>query len=162
MKLTGYEILHCDAGWRVFSFLKLTTDEGLHGISEYNESYGSPRLSGVIENLAQRLMGRDPCAHELLSQQLYAITRQASGGMAQTGDCRHRERPAGYQGQGIGGAGLRLARRRGAGPPAAVLVHCGTYRISADSANIMGKPKLERLEDLVALGREVRDEGFQR
>ena len=83
MKLTGYETLHCDAGWRVFSFLKLTTDEGLHGISEYNESYGSPGLSGVIENLANRLIGRDPCSHELLSQQLYAITRQACGGMTQ-------------------------------------------------------------------------------
>ena len=52
MKLTGYETLHCDAGWRNFSFLKLTTDEGLTGISEYNEGYGSHGLTGVIEKLA--------------------------------------------------------------------------------------------------------------
>jgi galactonate dehydratase len=52
MKLTEFETLHCDAGWRNFSFLKLTTDEGLTGISEYNEGYGSHGLTGVIEKLA--------------------------------------------------------------------------------------------------------------
>ena len=39
MKITGCETLHCGAGWRNFSFLKLLTDEGLSGIAEYNESY---------------------------------------------------------------------------------------------------------------------------
>ena len=29
MKITGCETLHCGAGWRNFSFLKLKTDEGL-------------------------------------------------------------------------------------------------------------------------------------
>ena len=48
MKLKGYETLHCDAGWRNFSFLKLSTDEGLTGISEYNEGYGSLGLTSVI------------------------------------------------------------------------------------------------------------------
>ena len=77
MQLTGYETLHCDVGWQVFSFLKLTTDAGLTGVSEYNECYGSPGLTGVIERLAARILGGNPCAHERLSQQLYAITRQA-------------------------------------------------------------------------------------
>ena len=39
MKITGCEMLHCDAGWRDFSFLKVMTDEGVTGISEYNECY---------------------------------------------------------------------------------------------------------------------------
>ena len=29
-----------------FSFLKLVTDDGIIGWSEYNESFGSPGLSG--------------------------------------------------------------------------------------------------------------------
>ena len=37
MKITGIEDLHCDAGWRNFSFLKIMTDEGVEGYSEYNE-----------------------------------------------------------------------------------------------------------------------------
>ena len=55
MKLTGCEILHADAGWQTFSYLKLTTDEGLTGIAEYSESFGSAGLSGVIERLVQQL-----------------------------------------------------------------------------------------------------------
>ena len=49
MKIVKVEDLHCDAGWRVNSFLKLTTDEGIVGWSEYNESFGSPGLAGVID-----------------------------------------------------------------------------------------------------------------
>ncbi len=45
MKITKIEDLHCDAGWRVNSFLKITTDEGLVGWSEYMEGYGSPSVS---------------------------------------------------------------------------------------------------------------------
>ena len=41
MRITGCEILHCNAGWRDFSFLKLSTDDGITGIAEYNECYGS-------------------------------------------------------------------------------------------------------------------------
>ena len=48
MKIRSYEIFRCDAGWRLFSFLKLVTDSGPVGWSEYNESFGSPGLSGVI------------------------------------------------------------------------------------------------------------------
>jgi len=31
MKIIKVEDLHCDAGWRVNSFLKITTDEGIVG-----------------------------------------------------------------------------------------------------------------------------------
>jgi hypothetical protein len=41
MKIIKIEDLHCNAGWRDFSFLKITTDEGVIGWSEYNEGYGS-------------------------------------------------------------------------------------------------------------------------
>jgi hypothetical protein len=60
MKVKGYEVFKCDAGWRTFSFLKLTTDSGPIGWSEYNESCGSPGLSGVIENLMTCVIGMDP------------------------------------------------------------------------------------------------------
>ena len=55
MRIVGCEILHCNAGWRDFSFLKLKTDENITGISEYNECYGSPGLSGIIRRLVERV-----------------------------------------------------------------------------------------------------------
>ena len=62
MRIVGCEILHCNAGWRDFSFLKLMTDENITGISEYNECYGSPGLSGIIRRLVERVKDMDPLA----------------------------------------------------------------------------------------------------
>ena len=72
-----------DAGWRVFSFLKIETDVGIIGWSEYNESYGSKGLTGVIVKLAETLIGQDPRPVERISADLYAKTRQAPGGLIQ-------------------------------------------------------------------------------
>ena len=52
MRIERIEDLHCDAGWRTWSFLKITTDDGVAGWSEYNESYGSQGLTEVIRKLA--------------------------------------------------------------------------------------------------------------
>ena len=84
MKIVKIEDLHCDAGWRVNSFLKITTDEGIVGWSEYMEGYGAQGLTGVIQKLAERfLIGRDPRPVEAISALLYAATRQAAGGVNQ-------------------------------------------------------------------------------
>jgi len=42
MKVAGLDVLRCDAGWRNNHFLKLTTDEGIVGWSEFDEGLGSP------------------------------------------------------------------------------------------------------------------------
>ena len=52
MKVNNLEILRCDAGWRNYHFLKLTTDEGIVGCSEFDEGFGSPGVGAVIERLA--------------------------------------------------------------------------------------------------------------
>ena len=54
MKLVKIEDLHCDAGWRTFSFLKLTTDDGIAGWSEYTEADGSRGLTSVIRGWPNR------------------------------------------------------------------------------------------------------------
>jgi galactonate dehydratase len=37
MKVTAVETLVCDAGWRNYHFLKLSTDAGIVGWSEFRE-----------------------------------------------------------------------------------------------------------------------------
>ena len=73
MKITKIEDLHCDAGWRVNSFLKITTDEGITGWSEYMEGYGAQGLTGVIQKLGARLIGQDPRPVVQISALLYAV-----------------------------------------------------------------------------------------
>src|SRR6202043_568232 len=81
MKVTGIETLHCDAGWRNYSFVKLTTDEGIVGWSEYDEGFGSPGVTAAIEHLAERVVGQDVSAHERTYAELYCVTRPAAGGV---------------------------------------------------------------------------------
>src|SRR5438445_326498 len=58
MKVTRLETLRCGAGWRNYNFLKLSTDEGIVGWSEFDEGFGSPGVGTVIEQLAGRVIGR--------------------------------------------------------------------------------------------------------
>ena len=161
MKLTGYETLHCDAGWRDFSFLKLTTDEGLTGYSEYNESYGSPGLSLVIERLAEHLIGSDPCAHERAAQQLYAMTRQASGGMTQQAIAAIENALLDIKGKALGVPVYELLGGAVRDRLELYWSHCGTYRLNERIAGIMDRPPIRKLDDLVAMGTEVRTRGFR-
>ena len=60
MKITEIESLHADAGWRNFDFLKISTDEGIVGWSEYNEGFGGLGVSRVIDELAPALDRQGP------------------------------------------------------------------------------------------------------
>ena len=81
MKVAGLEILRCDAGWRNYHFLKLTTDDSIVGWSEFDEGFGSPGVSAVIERLAARVVGQDVFDHERIFTELYCFTRPAAGGV---------------------------------------------------------------------------------
>nr|WP_054021983.1 mandelate racemase/muconate lactonizing enzyme family protein [Piscinibacter sakaiensis] len=80
MKVTGVETLVCDAGWRNYFFLKLSTDDpAVTGWSEYDEGFGSPGVGAVIEQLARRLVGYDVFQHERFFTEASCLTRPAPG-----------------------------------------------------------------------------------
>src|SRR5205809_7519019 len=60
MKIAKVESLHADAGSRNFDFLKVTTDTGLVGWSDYNEAFGGRGLSPVIDRLVPGVIGFAP------------------------------------------------------------------------------------------------------
>jgi galactonate dehydratase len=158
MKITMIESLHADAGWRNFDFLKISTDEGITGWSEYNENFGGPGLSRVIEELGSVLIGKDPRAWEAHVALMYALRRQATGGVIQ---------------QAIGAIENALldVKARALGVPVYELFggpvrdrvrlywsHCATYRVNR--AREMQVPPVRTLDDIVALGREVVAKGY--
>ena len=83
MKVTSIETLACDAGWRNYHFVKLTTDDGIVGWSEFDEGFGSPGVGAVIERLAPRVVGQPVGEHERIYAELYCATRPG---------CRRRRR----------------------------------------------------------------------
>jgi galactonate dehydratase len=158
MKITAIKDLHADAGWRVFSFLKVETDAGIVGYSEYNESYGSKGLTGVIMKLAETLIGTDPRPVEAITAKLYAMTRQAPGGLIQQAIAAIENALVDVKAKALG---IPVYEMLG-GPVRDRLrlywSHCGSYRLN--HAETMGLPPLRNLEDVRALGQHVRDEGF--
>jgi len=158
MKIARIEDLHCDAGWRVFSFVKITTDDGLVGWSEYNESYGSYGLTAIIRKLGERLIGQDPRPIELITSTLYAVTRQAPGGMNSQAIAAIENALLDVKAKALGVPVYALF----GGPVRDRLQlywsHCGSYRLN--HAAIMGVEPVRGPDDLVKLGRHVRERGF--
>ena len=72
--------MSCDAGWRNYHFVKLTTSDGIVGWSEFDEGFGAPGVGAAIARLAPRVVGQAVGDHERIYAELYAITRPAAGG----------------------------------------------------------------------------------
>lgn len=158
MRIVSIEDLHCDAGWRVWSFLKVTTDQGVIGWSEYNESYGSKGLTAVIRGLAELLIGRDPRPVERITAELYARTRQAPGGLIQQAIAAIENALVDVKAKALGIPVYELL----GGPVRDRLrlywSHCGSYRLTQSAA--MGLEPVASLEDVRALGRHVVERGY--
>src|SRR5262245_1506571 len=158
MKVTGLELLACDAGWRNYHFLKLTTDDGVVGWSEFDEGFGSPGVGRVIERLAERVVGQDPMRHERIFAELYCLTRPAAGGVV-------------AEGLGAIENALLDAKAKALGVPCHALLggkirervpvywsHCATWRANHPK---WYAPPITDLAGVTAMGREVRDKGFR-
>ena len=152
MKITGCEILHCNAGWRDFSFLRLNTDEGVDGIAEYNECYGSPGLSTVIRQLCGRIQGMDAMDHELIHQFLYAATRQAPGGVNQQAIAAIENALLDVKGKALDVPVYDLLGGAIRQEIPVYWSHCGTYLIDPDVAAQCGQEPVQSIDDLVKLG----------
>ena len=158
MRIESLKTLHADGGRRAFDFVKLTTDDGLVGWSEYNETFGGAGLTALIDRLAPTLIGKDPRAHEAHVALMQAIRRTAAGGVVQ---------------QAIGAIENALldVKARALGIPVYELLggpvrdrirvywsHCGTYRVGWWQE--LGLPPVRTLDDVVRVGREVVSRGY--
>src|SRR3954452_23683046 len=85
MKIRSIETPACHAGWRNYHFVKLTTDSGIVGWSEFDEGFGSPGVGTVIERLSPRIVGQPVGQHERIFAELYCATRPGSGGVVGQG-----------------------------------------------------------------------------
>jgi len=158
MKITAWEQYHCDGGWRTLSFLKITTDAGLAGWSEFHEGAACLGLGAVIGQLAEKLLGMDPCRPNRIVAGLRATGRAFSGGLL------------GQAIAAIENACLDILARSFDVPVHALFggayheqlpvywSQCGTLR--THHAQVLGVPPLGTLADVEALGHEVRQRSF--
>jgi galactonate dehydratase len=157
MKIISVEDLHCGAGWRDLNFLKIVTNTGVVGYSEYLEGFGSPGLTGVIHKLLPLVIGEDPRPVEKIISMLRAVTRPVPGGLAA-------QAIAAFENA------LYDVKAKDLGVPVSTLFggpfrdrlpvywsHCGTFRLNHHEA--MDRPQPRSLDDIRALGAEVKASG---
>jgi L-alanine-DL-glutamate epimerase-like enolase superfamily enzyme len=160
MKIANIEMFHADAGWRPWSFIKVTTQCGLVGWSECTDSHGSPRgMEGVICDLSPLLIGQDSGRIGKLLSEMHSRTRQSPGSIIQ---------------KAIGGIENALwdIKAKSLGVPVYELFggavrdtiplywsHCGTSRVRA--WQLVQRPQIANLDDVEAFGREVKASGFK-
>jgi L-alanine-DL-glutamate epimerase-like enolase superfamily enzyme len=160
MNVAQLETLYCDAGWRPWIFLKATTDDGAVGWAEITDSHGSARgLSGIVEDLAPLVVGRDARAVERIVWDLFRATRQSPGSVIQKAIGGIENALLDLKGKALGVPVYELF-----GGPTREEVdvywsHCGTTRARAWQAT--NTPKLASYDDVTALGREVVRRGFK-
>ncbi|HEY7649797.1 MAG TPA: mandelate racemase/muconate lactonizing enzyme family protein [Methylomirabilota bacterium] len=161
MKITGVETFAVNTGFRParpWLFCAVRTDAGLTGYSEFGCDGITRGLQGLVQDLAERLIGKDPTAVDKHAMDLYRYTRQAAYGATQ-----------------MAIAGLELALWDLAGKALGVPVwrlfggphrerqrvywsHCATYRV--ENWELFGVKPLRTMADLGAAAREVVGRGY--
>ena len=157
MKVTALDVLRCDAGWRNYYFLKLSTDQGITGWSEFDEGFGSPGITAVIERLTSRVVGQPVFDHERIFAELYCLTRPAAGGVV-------------AEGLGAIENALLDAKAKALNVPCYALLggkirervrvywsHCATWRINHPS---FFQPAITDLDGVKQIGAEAKERGF--
>ena len=157
MKIERIDSLHADGAWRNLDFLKITTDKGLTGWSEYNESFGGHGVTAMIRRVTPLLIGQDPLRFEAISAWLYARGRGSQGGVTQQAIAAIENALIDIKAKSFGVPVYELF-----GGPIRDKIrlywsHCGTYRVWGDK---LGIPKVATYDDLVRLGKEVASAGF--
>jgi galactonate dehydratase len=163
MKIVKIEDLHVSGGWDPWSYLKITTDEGIVGWSEYNEARGRRGLTPVLRGLADLVVGEDPRNVSKITAKLYNLTLSTAGGLqalaigAIENACLDiKAKALGVPVYELFGGALRTRLPL-------YWSHCGLYRARHQDffEKTIGKPAVRSLDDIKALGREVADAGYK-
>lgn len=158
MKITAVEDIHADAGWRTLSFLKITTDTGLVGWSEFSAGRAVPGLPGVIRKISAQVIGQDPRETGKISAKLFAHTRTASGGMISQANAAIENACLDLKAKSLGVPVYDLFNGALRDRLPAYWSHCGTLRVR--HPGLFGASPLKSLDDVVTLGREVAGRRF--
>lgn len=163
MKIVDIEDLHADGGWRTFSFLKVTTSEGLVGWSEFNETQWNPGLTTVIRRMAAHVIGEDPRHIGRLSAMLWAITRMVPGGTNQQAIAAIENACLDIKAKALGIPVSSLFSGPYRDRVPLYWSHCGTFRVRDRELfeKVLGKPPLRTLDDIKELGAVARRDGWK-
>ena len=163
MKIVKLEDFHADAGWDTYSFLKITTDEGLVGWSEFNESRRRG-MTAVIHGLGATLIGQDPRAINRIDAALHAPSRPTAGGLTSHAIAAIVNACLDIKGKALGVPVYELFGGAVRDRMPVYWSRCGVLRARcADlfDGKVIDRPAVRTLDDLQGAAREARERGFK-
>jgi len=165
MRVVDVQVLAADGGYRVCRYVKVTTDEGLVGWSEYYDHLSQVDLTSLILQHGNSLIehGIDPRSPGLVSSVLTATTRLTAGGLQQQAIAALENACLDIQGKA---AGLPVSHLAGGPFRTRVPVywtHFGSLRAwhAAFFERELGMPPVRSMADLTSLGQHARGLGLR-
>jgi len=163
MKIVSVEDIHVSGGWDDWSFLKLVTDDGLVGWSEFNQARGRRGLAAVIRQMSDLVIGEDPRNVGRLTARLYNITQSTAGGLQALAIGAYENACLDIKAKALGVPVHELFGGALRGKLPVYWSHCGMYRARNFDlfGSIIKDPPVHGLDDVRELGREVARRGFR-
>lgn len=160
MKIKSIDCLHCKAGWRIWSFVKIQTNDDLVGWSEVSESNGSSKgIEGVINDLSKFLINQNPLLINKISSELYSRTIQSSGGVVQKAIAGIENALLDIKGKFFNQPVHNLFGGKVRESIPLYWSHCGTSRLRA--YEMINKPPIKSYSDLKIFCNEINNSGFK-
>jgi L-alanine-DL-glutamate epimerase-like enolase superfamily enzyme len=163
MKIVKLEDFHADGGWDTYSFLKITTDEGITGWSEFNESRRKG-MTALIHGLGATLIGEDPCAIARIDAALYSRSRPTAGGLTSHAIAAIENACLDIRGKALGVPVYELLGGAVRERMPVYWSRCGVLRARCAElfdGKVIDRPAVRTLDDLKAAAREARERGFK-
>src|SRR5258706_9685171 len=101
MKIARVEALHCDGGWRPWTFVRIETDTGLIGWGECSDNRSPHGIAGSVRDMADLLIGQDPRPVERLYLDMLRRMPQDRGGVWHKAEARIESGLWGNKGQAL-------------------------------------------------------------
>lgn len=162
MRIAKIETFQGNGGLRALYFLKMTTDQGLVGWSEFGD--GGPGLGGltaVIGALAGRILGKDPRMCARIVNDLHTLARISRGGLHAMAIAALENACLDIKAKALG---VPVYELFGGALRESIPVYwsqCGMHRVcQPELCEQRGLKALRTLADVEALGAEVRERGF--
>jgi len=161
MRIAKVEDFHADGGWQTWSFLKITTDEGLVGWSEFT-GLGVAALPAVIHALAGPLIGQDPRQTGRIGAALETAIRLNDGGLNMRAAAAIENACLDIKAKALGVPVWDLFGGKVRDRAPVYWSHCGLYRAMVPDLfeKAMGVTPVRRLDDLRRVAAEVPAKGI--
>ncbi|OLC31239.1 MAG: hypothetical protein AUH81_18520 [Candidatus Rokubacteria bacterium 13_1_40CM_4_69_5] len=161
MKITQIETFAVDTGFkptRPWLFCAIRTDEGVTGYSEFGCDGITRGLIGLVQDLGQRIVGRDPTAVEKHCVDLYRYARQAAYGATQMAIAGLELALWDIAAKALGVPVWRLQGGPHRETQRVYWSHCATYRV--ENWKLFGVKPLRTMADLADAAGQVAARGY--